>query len=54
MAAETTATVEETAVATERTTVVNEKTTPELIPLMAQRCCDDYSDYDGMTFNSMA
>ena len=50
MVAETKATEEETAVATGGTIVVNEKTTPELIPLMAQRCCDDdYSDYDGIT-----
>lgn len=50
---EITVVVEETTVATEETTVVTEETTPELIPMMAQRCCDDdYSDYDGMTFNS--
>lgn len=52
-AEETTVVVEETKVAIEGITVADEETTSELMPMMAQRCCDDdYSDYDGMIFNN--
>lgn len=34
-------------------TVADEETTSELMPMMAQSCSDDdYSDYDGKTFNN--
>ena len=57
-AEETTVVVEETKVAIAESTVADEETMSELMPMMAQRCCDDdysdydYSDYDGMTFSS--
>lgn len=52
---ETTVVVGETILSIKGITVADEETMSELIPMMAQRCCDDdYSEYDGMTFNSTA